>query len=91
MTTSSTSWTGTSRRPGRCTRDTEPLAPREALGAYEATQHLLGNHLVTVSGDTAACTTSFQATHHKKAASPLWRYRFDIADGLITRATLEYA
>lgn len=24
------------------------------LGAYEATQHLFGNHLVTIVGDTAA-------------------------------------
>ncbi|MBN6051538.1 nuclear transport factor 2 family protein, partial [Nonomuraea sp. RK-328] len=36
-----------------------------ALGAYAATQHLLGNHLVTVDGDAAVCTASFQATHRK--------------------------
>jgi hypothetical protein len=57
---------------------------RQALGSFEATQHLLGNHLVTVDGDTAVCTASFQATHRKAAATggSLWTlggtYRFDL-------------
>jgi 3-phenylpropionate/cinnamic acid dioxygenase small subunit len=60
---------------------------REALGAYDATQHIIGNHLVTVDGDAAACTASFQATHYKKVdfGSPLWRlggtYRFTLVRG----------
>jgi 3-phenylpropionate/cinnamic acid dioxygenase small subunit len=57
---------------------------KEALGAYAATQHLLSNHLVTVDGDTAVCTASFQATH-RKPDDHLWTlggtYRFDLAQG----------
>lgn len=54
------------------------------LGAFDATQHLLGNHLVTVQGDTAVCTASFQATHRlaNPYGAPLWTlggtYRFDL-------------
>ena len=52
------------------------------LGVYEATQHLLTNHLVTVAGDAAVCTASFQATH-RKGDGTLWTlggtYRFDLA------------
>ncbi|WP_218586443.1 nuclear transport factor 2 family protein [Nocardia cyriacigeorgica] len=33
---------------------------RETLGGFDATQHLLGNHLVTVDGDSAVCTASFR-------------------------------
>ncbi|MFF8288990.1 nuclear transport factor 2 family protein [Streptomyces sp. NPDC016309] len=51
------------------------------LGAYAATQHLLGNHLVTVDGDDAVCDATFQATHRKGDGS-LWTlggtYRFDL-------------
>lgn len=36
---------------------------RQLLGTMTATQHLLGNHLVTVDGDAAECTAQFQATH----------------------------
>ncbi|MEV0150680.1 MULTISPECIES: nuclear transport factor 2 family protein [unclassified Nonomuraea] len=64
------------------------LAPAEivkgwqsALGAYKATQHLLGNHLVTIDGDAALCTASFQATH-RKPDDTLWTlggsYRFTL-------------
>ncbi|GAB1516181.1 nuclear transport factor 2 family protein [Actinophytocola sp. KF-1] len=60
---------------------------REALGGYEATQHLIANHLVTIDGDTAVCTAAFQATHYKNAefGSPLWRlggtYEFSLVRG----------
>ncbi|MEU4396578.1 nuclear transport factor 2 family protein [Kribbella sp. NPDC023855] len=54
---------------------------QEGLGVYAATQHLVGNHLVTVDGDSAVCTASFQATHRKPDDS-LWTlggtYRFDL-------------
>jgi hypothetical protein len=54
---------------------------KDALGAFQATQHLLGNHLVTLDGDSAVCTASFQATH-RKTDDILWTlggtYRFDL-------------
>ncbi|KAA2250723.1 nuclear transport factor 2 family protein [Solihabitans fulvus] len=54
------------------------------LGALDATQHLITNHLVAVTGDVAVCTASFQATHRlaNPFGSPLWTlggtYRFDL-------------
>ncbi|MBB5080451.1 nuclear transport factor 2 family protein [Nonomuraea endophytica] len=54
------------------------------LGAFDATQHLVTNHLVTVDDNTAVCTASFQATHRlaNPYGSPLWTlggtYRFDL-------------
>ncbi|MEJ2852367.1 MULTISPECIES: nuclear transport factor 2 family protein [unclassified Saccharothrix] len=44
------------------------------LGAFDATQHLVANHLVAVTGDSAVCTASFQATHvlANRFGSPLW-------------------
>ncbi|AKN72662.1 hypothetical protein QR97_25415 [Streptomyces sp. PBH53] len=55
---------------------------RAGLGAYDATQHLLGSHLVAVDGDGAVCTATFQATHLKSDGS-WWTlggdYRFDLA------------
>ncbi len=56
----------------------------QMLGEFDATQHLVANHLVTIEGDTAVCTASFHATHrlaHPFGAS-LWTlggtYRFDL-------------
>ncbi|WP_067466463.1 nuclear transport factor 2 family protein [Nocardia amamiensis] len=57
---------------------------RDTLGGFASTQHLLANHLVTIDGDTAVCTASFQATHRKADAfgASLWTlggsYRFDL-------------
>ncbi|WP_327141743.1 nuclear transport factor 2 family protein [Nocardia sp. NBC_01327] len=54
------------------------------LGAFDATQHLLGNHLVTVDGDTAVLTAVFQAVHilANPLGSPRWTlggtYRFGL-------------
>lgn len=42
---------------------------RQALGGYDATQHLITNHLVDLGADTAVCTAAFQATH-RLAATP---------------------
>lgn len=55
-----------------------------SLGSFDATQHLITNHLVKVDGDTAVCTASFQATHRlaNPLGAPLWTlggtYRFDL-------------
>ncbi|MFE9555474.1 nuclear transport factor 2 family protein [Streptomyces sp. NPDC006692] len=55
------------------------------LGGYDATQHLIANHLVQITGDRAVCTASFQATHRLAGphASPLWTlggdYRWELA------------
>ncbi|MGK8524898.1 nuclear transport factor 2 family protein [Nocardia asteroides] len=57
---------------------------QEALGGFTATQHLLGNHLVSIDGDSAECTASFQATHRKSDpyGASLWTlggtYRFGL-------------
>lgn len=54
------------------------------LGRLQATQHLIANHLVELSGDTAVCTAAFQATHLLPNAhgGPTWTlggtYRFDM-------------
>jgi ketosteroid isomerase-like protein len=56
----------------------------QTLGGFDATQHLITNHLVTVDGDTAVCTAAFQATHRlaNPFGSPLWKlggtYRFEL-------------
>ncbi|RMI28901.1 nuclear transport factor 2 family protein [Nocardia stercoris] len=56
----------------------------QALGRFEATQHLITNHLVTVAGDAAVCTAAFQATHRKGTplGASLWTlggiYRFEL-------------
>ena len=54
------------------------------FGKLLTTQHLVTNHLVTVSGDTASCTAAFQATHLLPNAhgDPIWTlggsYRFEL-------------
>ncbi|MFI6521908.1 nuclear transport factor 2 family protein [Spirillospora sp. NPDC050679] len=73
----------------------------QVLGGFDATQHLVTNHLVTVEGERAVCTASFQATHRlaNPFGSPLWTlggtYRFDLVrsgagwliDGVVMTAT----
>jgi hypothetical protein len=63
---------------------------KAALGGLTATQHLLGNQLVDMSGDNATVTAAFQATHVLANATggPIWtlggHYRFELvraADG----------
>lgn len=49
--------------PTELNRDDLIESWREGLGGYEATQHLIANHLVDIDGDTAVCTATFQATH----------------------------
>ncbi|MEV1026804.1 nuclear transport factor 2 family protein [Streptomyces sp. NPDC050264] len=54
------------------------------LGGFDATQHLIANHLVEIEGDRAVCTASFQATHRLATAygAPLWtlggEYRWEL-------------
>lgn len=70
--------------PAELTPDQITGAWSGLLGSFDATQHLITNHLVTVEGDTAVCTASFQATHRlaNPHGSPLWTlggtYRFDL-------------
>lgn len=68
------------------------------MAGFDRTQHLIANHLVTVSGDTAVCTAAFQATHRLISTSggSLWTlggdYRFELvrsdARWLISAVTL---
>ncbi|MFF0628062.1 nuclear transport factor 2 family protein [Streptomyces sp. NPDC004296] len=54
------------------------------LSDLASTQHLITNHLVRISGDTAVATADFQATHLLPNAlgGPLWtlggHYRFTL-------------
>ncbi|WP_218024352.1 nuclear transport factor 2 family protein [Nocardia lijiangensis] len=54
------------------------------LGGFASTQHLLGNPVASVMGDTAVCTAPFQATHRlaTEYGDSLWTlggtYRFDL-------------
>ncbi|MBF6175188.1 nuclear transport factor 2 family protein [Nocardia blacklockiae] len=56
------------------------------LGAFDATQHLLGNHLVHVDGHHAELTAVFQAIHllANRFGSPRWTlggtYRIGLTD-----------
>ena len=55
-----------------------------ALGGYQATQHLVADHLVELDGDTAVATATFQATHYlpNPHGGPLWTlggtYRWEL-------------
>ncbi|MBK1786590.1 nuclear transport factor 2 family protein [Prauserella cavernicola] len=49
--------------PLRMTRDELVRGWRTALSGLDATQHLTGNHLAEVDGDSAVCTASVLATH----------------------------
>ncbi|MFD0313937.1 nuclear transport factor 2 family protein [Streptomyces flavalbus] len=54
------------------------------LGHLKATQHMIGNQIAEVNGDTAVLTAHFQATHllPNPYGSATWtlggRYRFDL-------------
>jgi hypothetical protein len=58
---------------------------QSVLGALDATQHLVANHLVIIDGDQATVTASFQATHllDNPYGDRLWAlggdYRFTLA------------
>ncbi|GAA3433309.1 nuclear transport factor 2 family protein [Kutzneria kofuensis] len=62
---------------------------RAGLSGFDATQHLVSNHLVAIDGDTAVVTAAFQATHvlPNQRGGPIWRiggdYRYELvrADG----------
>jgi len=53
----------TGGEPARLPRRQVVDAWAAALGGLAATQHLVAGHLVTLDGDSAACTAAFQATH----------------------------
>lgn len=56
----------------------------KVLGGFDATQHLITNHLVEVTGDTARCTAAYQATHrlNSSVGGSLWTlggdYQFEL-------------
>ncbi len=53
----------TGGEPARLARQQVVDSWAAGLGGLTATQHLVANHLVTVTGDQAECTAAFQATH----------------------------
>ncbi len=71
--------------PQRLARAAVVDAWRGMFERLQATQHLVSNHLVSLDGDAATCTASFQATHLGMATfgSPLWvlggHYRFELS------------
>jgi hypothetical protein len=70
--------------PATLTREQLVAGWSGLLGSFDATQHLITNHLVTVTGPAAVVLASFQATHRlgNPFGSPLWTlggtYRFDL-------------
>jgi hypothetical protein len=78
--------------PATVSRDELVASWAGLLGKLQATQHLLTNHLVAVSGNEASCTAAFQATHLLPNAhgDPIWTlggsYRFQLVrDGATWR------
>lgn len=63
-----TSWSG--RPPALLPADTWVDAVRSVNGSFDATQHLMTNHLVDfLDGDTAICVNELQAQHWFSAES----------------------
>lgn len=56
---------------------------RQTIGHLDATQHLVGNHVVNVDGDHATCVANIQGTHvlTNPSGGPTWTVggRYDIA------------
>jgi hypothetical protein len=56
---------------------------RQLLSRLDATQHLIGNHVVTLDGDEAACAANVQGTHvlANHSGGPVWTVggRYDTA------------
>jgi ketosteroid isomerase-like protein len=52
------------------------------FAGFATTQHLIGNHLVGLDGDTAVCHCQVQATHVRTGGGPPWvlggHYRMDL-------------
>ena len=40
------------------------------FGRLDATQHISANHLITIDGDTATCTSTLHAQHYLASAAP---------------------
>jgi len=55
---------------------------RQTIGHLDATQHLAGNHIVTIDGDHATCAANVQATHvlANHSGGPTWTVggRYDL-------------
>jgi hypothetical protein len=72
----------TGGEPGTVARSDLVGGWRKNLEHLEATQHLHGNHVISLDGDEATCVTNVQGTHVRPNATggPLWtvggRYDF---------------
>lgn len=70
--------------PDQSTPEETTKAWSALFAGFEATQHLLGNHLVRVDGDQAVLTAAFQSTHYRSDpyGDPIWTlggsYRFGV-------------
>ncbi len=70
--------------PATLSRDAVVKAWASVLGRFDATSHLVANHLVSLDGDRAVCTAAFQATHvlSNPHGSPRWTlggtYRYEL-------------
>lgn len=56
---------------------------RQTIGHLDATQHLVGNHVVTIDGEHATCAANVQGTHvlANPSGDPTWTVggRYDVA------------